>query len=133
VVESPDGHRDVAAPWLGTLFGLEEHEELGHPARTRAIAREADAPVWIGDFDSTSGGTTLEACREFAKPVLLVVRRRTRPSDVGEWIRENNVKVLNVAENRESKSPGIGLRVDLFLGRVFRLLRGEGLADQGER
>jgi hypothetical protein len=38
------------------------------------------------------------------------------------WIRENDIKVLNVAGNRESKSPGIGLRVELFLGRVFRQL-----------
>jgi hypothetical protein len=63
---------------------------------------------------------TLEARREFGKPVLLVVRGRTRPSDVVAWIKAYNVKVLNVAGNRESKSPGIGLRVKLFPGRVFR-------------
>ncbi len=71
--------------------------------------------------------TTLEACREFGKPVLIVVRGRTRPSDVVGWIVENDVKVLNVAGNRDPKSPGIGLRVERFLGRVFRRLADEGM------
>jgi hypothetical protein len=30
-----------------------------------------------------------------------------------------NVRVLNVAGNRESKTPGIGLRVETFLARVL--------------
>jgi hypothetical protein len=79
--------------------------------------------------DTPGARTTLEACRQFEKPVLLAVRGRIRPSDVVGWIRENNVKVLNVAENRESKSPRIGLRVELFLSRVFRQLAAEGLGD----
>jgi hypothetical protein len=37
---------------------------------------------------------------------------------------------LNVAGNRESKSPGIGLRVELFLERVFRQLAAKDLDDQ---
>jgi hypothetical protein len=49
------------------------------------------------------------------------------------WIREKGVRVLNVAGNRESSAPGIGVRVERFLGAVFRQLRAEGMVEQGER
>jgi hypothetical protein len=50
----------------------------------------------------------------------------TRPSEVVAWIAENGVRVLNVAGNRESLSPGIGDRVERFMARVFRRLAGSG-------
>jgi hypothetical protein len=57
------------------------------------------------------------------RPDLLVTPRKVvRPSDVARWVRENRVGVLNVAGNRESKAPGIGARLEAFLGRVFRRL-----------
>jgi hypothetical protein len=98
---------------------------LAYPTRTRANARDSDATLWVGNVDTSRAYTTLEACREFGKPVLLVVRGRTLPSDVVPWIRENNVTTLNIAGNCETKAPGIGLRVELFLGRVFRQLAEE--------
>jgi hypothetical protein len=33
----------------------------------------------------------------------------------------NKIRALNVAGNRESKSPGIGQRVETFLARLFRI------------
>jgi hypothetical protein len=55
LVESKDGNKDVAAPWLGLLFGLEECAQLGYAARTRANARDSDTTIWFGNVD-TSGG-----------------------------------------------------------------------------
>jgi hypothetical protein len=52
----------------------------------------------------------------------LLLKGISRPSQVAAWIVENRVKALNVAGNRESKAPGIGARVEAFLGRVFRRL-----------
>jgi hypothetical protein len=46
-------------------------------------------------------------------------------SSVATWIAENRIKVLNVAGNRESRSPGIGARVERFLTEVFRRLSHE--------
>jgi hypothetical protein len=47
-------------------------------------------------------------------------RQGVKPSDVAEWITRGGFKVLNVAGNRESKAPGIGVKVETFVGAVFR-------------
>jgi hypothetical protein len=49
---------------------------------------------------------------------------------VADWIRDCNVRVLNVAGNRESRDPGIGERVERFLASVFRRLGFERVTDQ---
>jgi hypothetical protein len=43
-------------------------------------------------------------------------------SQIAQWIGFNKIRVLNVAGNRESKAPRIGLRAELFLGIVFKML-----------
>ncbi len=47
----------------------------------------------------------------------------TRPSDLAAWIEAEEVRVLNVAGNRESSNPGIGARVERFLGRALTEVR----------
>jgi hypothetical protein len=63
---------------------------------------------------------TPDACRELGRPSLIVDPGVTRPSQVRRWEDEKGIRVLNVAGHRESRSPGIGGRVEAFLGRVFR-------------
>jgi hypothetical protein len=43
----------------------------------------------------------------------------TRPSAVASWIEAEEVRVLYVAGDRESSSPGIGERTYRFLVSVF--------------
>ncbi len=105
LVESDDGRRDVAAPWLAD-FGLVECPEPGYPARTRANVRDSDGTIWFGDHNSPGGIATLDACRAQGKPFLIVYQGITRPSHSSAWIGEKGIRVLNVAGNRESKSPG---------------------------
>jgi Circularly permutated YpsA SLOG family len=69
---------------------------------------------------SSGGKATLDACRALNKPFLLVFQGVTRPSQVVAWLSDKGVRVLNVAGNRESKSPGIGERVERFMGEVLR-------------
>jgi hypothetical protein len=111
----------VPAPWLAE-YDLVECPEPGYAARTKANVRDSDAPLWFGGFDSPGGRATLDACRAQDKPFMLVFVGITRPSEVAAWIVETGVKVLIVAGNRESVSPGIGERVEAFMGRVFRRL-----------
>lgn len=47
------------------------------------------------------------------------------PEAVADWIRAKGVGALNVAGNWESVSPGIGERVEAFLGRVIVVLAEE--------
>jgi len=89
----------------------------------RRIAIEPKTPIKEILARVTPGGrTTLEAVRKIGKTGLRVEEEVTRPSHVVAWLREHNVRVVNVAGNRESKAPGIGDRVERFLGAVFRRL-----------
>ena len=112
---------DGPAPWLAD-WGLVECEEPGYPARTRANVRDSDATLWLGDYHSPGGRTTLDACRLQGKPFMICYPVTTRSSQVVAWIRERSPAVLNVAGNRESTSPGIGARAERFLAVVFRQL-----------
>jgi Circularly permutated YpsA SLOG family len=108
-------------PEFAGLYGATELAG-GYPERTRANARDSDATLWFGDPDSPGGRTTLKACEASGRDVLEVLDGFTRPSDVADWIRAEEVRVLNVAGNRESTSPGIGARVERFPVAVFRRL-----------
>jgi hypothetical protein len=132
LVESADGRRNSAAPELAD-FGLIECDLPGYPARTQANVRDSDGTIWFGDFNTLGGRATLDACRRFRRPFCLVYQGITTPSLVMYWIREKGIRVLNVAGNRESSAPGIGARVERFLGAVFRQLRAEGMVEQGEQ
>jgi hypothetical protein len=113
---------DGPAPWLAG-WGLVECDRPGYPARTVANVRDSDGTLWFGDWMTPGGKTTLDACRLQRKPFLIVYANVTRPSQVVEWIAGKNVRVLNVAGNRESKAPGIGVRVERFPLVVFRKFR----------
>jgi hypothetical protein len=83
---------------------------------------DRDGTLWFGSTDSPGAKTTLGACERLHKPVMLVTPNEVvLASDVVEWLRRNpQIERLNIAGNRESKSPGIGERVERFLVAVFR-------------
>lgn len=109
---------DGPAPWLPE-YGLVECPKKGYPARTEANARDSDGTIWFGSTDSSGCKATFAACRRFEKPVFIVEEEKTRPSDVRAWLEAHDIAVLNVAGNRESKSPGVGERAQAFLTRVL--------------
>jgi Circularly permutated YpsA SLOG family len=110
------------APWLAD-WGLVECPEPGYPARTIANVRESDATLWFGSTDSPGGRLTLGTVRKHSK-TSLVITPGVKPSEVVGFLQRNPwIRVLNIAGNRESKSPGIGARVERFLADVFRQLR----------
>jgi Circularly permutated YpsA SLOG family len=115
---------DGPAPWLAG-FGLVECPEPGYPARSRANVRDSDATLWFGSIDSRGFVTTHDAALVLMRPFLIVYRGATRPSQVRGWLAKANVRVLYVAWNRESVSPGIGERVERFLVGVFRRAKQE--------
>jgi hypothetical protein len=101
------------------MFGAVKVPGGGYPERTRANVRDSDATIWFGDPDSPGGRTTLRACTGFGRPVYLVNEVLTQPSEVAAWIEAAEVRLLNVAGNRECTEPGIGERVERFLVAVF--------------
>jgi hypothetical protein len=93
LVETPDGKRTEAAPWLEG-YGLAQCPEPGFPARTRANVRHSDATLFFGDYHTPGGRATLDACRIQGKPFMLVFGGLTRPRQVKEWIGAKGVRVF---------------------------------------
>ncbi len=92
-------------------------------ARTEQNVKDSDATVWFGDTTTSGGQATVAACQRLGKPCMPVYPGASfEPSHVATWIRENKVKTLNVAGNREKDEPGIGDRVELFLCQVLNQL-----------
>jgi hypothetical protein len=112
---------DGPAPWLAE-FGLTECWQPGYPARTWQNVHNSDGTLWIGRTDS-KGFTTTEANAYAHKmPFLIVQADVTTVREVRAWIEKHNIKVLNVAGNRESVWPGIGERAERFLQSLFATL-----------
>jgi hypothetical protein len=114
------------APWLAD-FNLVECPLPGYKARTQANARDSDSTVWFGRIGTPGHVATFTAATTLAKPYMLVGSGISRPSHVVEWLQSHpEIRVLNVAGNRESLEPGIADRVGSFLTRLFKLLDRDG-------
>jgi len=102
-------------------FGLQETSTNNYVPRTYANAKLGDGTIRFAfDFDSIGEVCTKNACDKYCKPVIDVDVENPRPvQEVIEWIKEHNIKVLNVAGNRESKYPGMEKFVVDYLGKVF--------------
>jgi Circularly permutated YpsA SLOG family len=114
--QTEDGKR----PEFAELYGATTTASATYPPRTRKNVEDSDATLWFGAIDTPGAMATFAACHETRKPFLEIAPDEgMKPSDVAVWIVEHGVKVLNVAGNRESKSPGVRERVEAFLGRCF--------------
>jgi hypothetical protein len=115
---------DGPRPEYAEMYGAHELATEDYAARTKANAEAAHSTIWFGETSSNGAIATLGACSRLRMPSLIIPLQGTptRPSDVVAWLQQHNIKDLNVAGNRESEAPGIGARVEVFLGRVFKLL-----------
>lgn len=81
-----------------------------YSARTEMNVRESDGTL-ILNMGMLSGGTglTFELAAMHGKPCIVVQLDfpDREPGQVVSWIRENRIRVLNVAGPRESKMPGV--------------------------
>ncbi len=130
---APKGWRTETGcePWLAD-YGLVECEEPGYPARTARNVLDSDGTLWLGNPGSPGGKSTLAVVDRNDKPALLVSahyagavfgNHAVQPADVDLvvlWLLTNQIRVLNVAGNRESRTPGIGVAAEKFLLRVFK-------------
>jgi hypothetical protein len=106
---------------FANVYDAREMPTPSYPARTVQNVQDSDETIWFGTTDTPGAKTTLDACKRFRKPVMLVTPTEVvLASDVVAWLRRNpEIERLNVAGNRESKNPGIGERVERFLTVVF--------------
>jgi hypothetical protein len=92
--------------------------------------RASDGTLWFGASGSAGGEHTIRVCQKVRKPCGVVPRpdNVSQISHVVLWITDENIRILNVAGNRESLEPGIGAHVEAFLARVFAITQRSGEA-----
>ena len=92
-------------------------KDFDYRKRTKENVRAADVTFIFADKPKSPGTRlTIACCAALDKPYLL----NPKLDEIVDWIRCNNPKVINVAGNRESVSPGIGARVEKLLIDAFR-------------
>jgi len=103
-------------------YPLQELPSRGYRNRTKWNVRESDGTLVLFQ-DQLAGGSafTAELARKHAKPCYAVdLSAPTDPRDVTEWIKQNNIGVLNVAGSREGRAPGIHLAAAAYLRTLFQ-------------
>ncbi|NPA25750.1 MAG: molybdenum cofactor carrier [Deltaproteobacteria bacterium] len=126
----PRGRRAEDVP-IAVRYPLQETDSAAYRVRTELNVRDSDGTL-VFTVGPPSGGTalTIEKARLFAKPCLVVdLERNGDPRVVEDWLRENEIEVLNIAGPRESNFPGIYERAKSFLRALFRAGGGDLSAD----
>ena len=126
---------DGLHPEFARLYGATAHTSEKYPPRTWANVKESDATLVFDtapckSLSDMSAGSkaTIRACMETETPNVTIPVRLGEPIHpktiprIIKWIHDSNIRVLNVAGNRESKSPGIGAWVEEFLCEMFRAM-----------
>lgn len=109
-------------------YPMTEHESQEYPPRTWLNVRDADATVIFTKGALERGSAlTRSFCEKQWKPWLHLDLGKLNDTQASAklllFLKKNSVKVLNVAGNRESKSPGIGAAVERVMLHAL-LIRG---------
>lgn len=119
---------DGPRPDLLVDYNMVESAHPDYAIRTRWNVRAADATLvfTFGDLDGGSELTVLYAGSVGAVYLHVQVRPGKNPTcippinDVRRWLVACDVKTVNIAGNRESKAPGIGVAVETVLLEILR-------------
>lgn len=103
-------------------YPLVELTKGGYSARTERNVIESDGTL-IFNIDKLSGGTrlTVECARKHNKPHLVIQLDAAKPNaaTLAEWLDQNNIRVLNIAGPRESKTPRVHQLACQYLEEFF--------------
>jgi predicted Rossmann-fold nucleotide-binding protein len=106
---------------IPSKYPLSEMTSPKYSPRTEKNVKESDGTL-IFSWGPVTGGTalTVKLAGKHRKPYTVVDLDGARdPHTVLKWLRDNDIKILNVAGPRESKVPGIHDRVVAFLKEVL--------------
>ena len=117
----PNGRKaeDGAIP---AHYPLQELPSGGYRQRTKWNVRESDGTLILFQDQLTGGSAfTADLARKQAKPCHAVnLSAPADPREVTEWIRLNNIRVLNIAGPREGRAPGIHLVATAYLQALLQ-------------
>ena len=107
--ECPKGRRSESGR-IPARYQLTENADWRYNKRTEVNVVNSDATI-IFKWNPHSPGSVLTEnyCWAFNKPCLTLTTKNIEEAEtqIREWLREKDVKVLNVAGNRESSAPGL--------------------------
>ena len=114
----PQGCLTEAGPCreLLSLYNMKEHSSPKMAARTVANARDSDGTVWFGKTGSFGFICTFKVCDRYEKPFRVILDTE----DLREFVERFNIKILNVAGNRESRNKGIHQRTAETIIEAFK-------------
>lgn len=125
----PKGCRTLNGPrpHLVEEYGLKETPESNYLQRTAWNVRDSDGTVRLAtDFASAGEIATLKYIKKYNKPYFdvdlnyaIVTKYVCNSQHFREWIKSNNIGILNVAGNSEHTSPKITVNAVEFLSIVF--------------
>jgi hypothetical protein len=102
-------------------YPLEETPSRDYRQRTDWNVRDSDGTLILTRGRPT-GGTrlTFEIAKRRAKPYLVIeLNGSLDETDAHQWIRTNQIAVLNIAGPRESEAPGNACQAATFLRRLL--------------
>jgi len=113
---------------IGSRYPLQETPSDAYEQRTRWNVRDSDGTLVLTDGEPVGGtALTVEVARAWGRPLLIVdFNARPAPAAVHDWLRDNRIRVLNVAGPRESQSPGIQRRAYGYLQKLLDKARRPG-------
>jgi len=104
--------------WL-RKYDLREHKDATYPPRTKQNILDSDGTVIFATIPLETGSKFTWDCAQHIHKPNMVINTFNIHDDITRdfliWLEVNKIVILNVAGNRESKSPGIQLRVKNFL------------------
>lgn len=101
---------------------LTETPSAGYPQRTEWNVRDSDGTVVLTFSNTPTGGSlkTINLCKKHGKPCLHIHRGMYDSVErILRFVKEQDIRVLNVAGSRESKDPGIYEWVKDILSYAF--------------
>lgn len=113
---APKGYRTERGPQpLLKDLGLTESPYASYQGRTADNVEAADGTVLFGNLRSPGSALTAKLCKQAGKPWI----ENPTVQELRTFIINEQVQVLNVAGNRESKNPGIQAGVREILVEAF--------------
>lgn len=105
-------------PFAEKEYGMQTTSSFDYTPRTEINVLGSDGTIVFGNLNSPGSRLTIRLCTKHNRPCFTLPDLDNLPdfiADFQDWVKENNIEILNVAGNRESKSPGIEQKVKIFL------------------
>lgn len=102
-------------------FNLVEHKSNKYQPRTFQNVKDSDGTLrFAGKFNSAGERCTLKAITQYNKPYFDIdIYDPPTKGEVVQWIKDNNIEIINVAGNRESTVPGIEAFVEEYMTKLL--------------